>query len=92
MLTKTFFLWDMVPYRPFIPLEHLEVMGIPVLSPGAKDRSAVEMLGLSGKLSSEELKYLSGNAMHLAAVGSVLAFAWSMLQEPAGSGAASSQA
>ncbi len=88
VLTRTSFLWDMMHSRPFIPLELLEVMGIPVFSPEAKakDRSAVETLGLSGKLSSDELRRLSGNAMHLAAVGSVLAFALSMLQqEPASS-------
>lgn len=65
--------------RPLQPLEHLAVQGVPVASllPVAHpsiDSSPVAKLFCRGDYSAVSLRSFAGNSMHVAAIGSVLAF------------------
>lgn len=74
LLTKTSMLWDMVEERAFIPMEHLCIMGINVFDDtrSLEEKFAVEQLALMGYLSDAEVCQLTGNGMHIWAIGSVL--------------------
>ena len=77
LLTKTTFLWSMRRARPMLPIEGLEVMGIPVFSPSrcAESRSAVECLWHAKELSHADVAFLAGNSMNVHVVAAVLAYA-----------------
>ena len=76
LMTKTSQLWSMVHQRLMLPTECLGVQGIPMFEVGRllEHRFAVERLAMANKISPKTIAYLSGNGMHLAAVGAVLLF------------------
>ena len=75
-MTHSSSLWNMKLGRLMVPIEKLAVQGINVFSDQRKeqDRYAVEIMALSGQLSSREVSHLMGNSMNLQAVGSVFIF------------------
>ena len=70
LLRKTV-IWSMALQRVYLPLEHFEVMGYDMYSPGGNRCSFANALR---ELSPNQLQSLSGNGMHAAAVGHALMF------------------
>ena len=68
-------LWSMKRSRMMIPEEACEVMGMRLFN-SADDgfESPMKQAILAGKLNDRELRSMSGNAMHLSAIGSCLVF------------------
>lgn len=87
LMTRTSLLWDMSADRLFIPEELLVMIGIPIFAAERlqEDRVGIEVLALAGDLQPDAIRFVTGNGMHMGAVGSVLLWTFSVLAPATGS-------
>ena len=81
LLTSTSYLWSMVEGRVLLPIEHLGVQGLDCFNncPSLPECPVVR-LALSGALTPREVMHLAGNSFNIAAVTSVLLFAFTCFE------------
>ena len=73
-LLRASVLWSFRLRRVALPLEHLELQGWAMFDSSSGPQSC-QCIGAFRQLSDQKLRQLAGNGMHLAVIGSVLAFA-----------------